>query len=147
MSWVHTFPRYTDAEALAAAIAGGLSAVIWKDASERALADLNRVASLGWTTLDLTAYTSADAKFAIITLRMNIDAYTNGDLYLHVRKNGTTPGEHLRIIVLSVNAVAGGFYEHYCIVGLDAGQVIEYKIDLTGVAQIDTYIEVLGYIE
>jgi len=139
--------KYTDAAALAAAIAGGLSEVVWKDTPSNALTDLNRTVSLDWTDLDLTAFTSANAKFAILLLRMNIDAHTDGDLYLHTLQNGTTPSVSTMILVKEANAVASSFWEHYCIIGLDTGQVIQYKITLTGTAQIDSYLEVLGYIE
>lgn len=144
----HEIP-YTDAEALAAAIAGGLSKVVWKDVSERALSDLNRTTSLDWTDLDLTAYTSSDAKFVIIMAFVNIDSITGagyGNYYL--RKNGTTPAyQPLSMFGYYRGDLAGGVDTKMWVIGLDSGQVIEYKISVSGTIQFDTYIDVLGYIE
>ena len=145
---VHTIP-YTDAEALAAAIAGGLNKIVWKDASEQALADLNRTTTLDWTDLDLTAYTSADAKFAILTLIIAVDSIEGvSGAYIGVRKNGTTPTWYQVVNVASRNGdIAGSSHYATAIVGLDSGQVIEYILSMYTTIQFDSYINVLGYIE
>ena len=66
--------------------------IIWKDASERALSDEDRTTDLDWTVLDLTAYTSTDAKLALLLLSFRTrNAGTSWDNCLFVRKNGTTP--------------------------------------------------------
>ncbi|GAI87498.1 unnamed protein product, partial [marine sediment metagenome] len=89
--------RYTDAEALAAAIAGGLSKVIWEDTSVAVMTDWERTVHLGWTDLDLTAYTSENAKLAILLLQMSAVTIGTGYSDLAVRKNGTTPFDYPRI--------------------------------------------------
>lgn len=130
-----------------AAVATGGSQVIWKDASERALTDSNRTTTLNFTDLDLTAYTSAAAKFAIIQLRIHSDAVgASGYSYLTIRKNGTTPA-YAPLIMLEYGMGAGNTYFLLGIVGLDAGQGIEYKIYVDADFQIDSYIDILGYIE
>ena len=147
---IHTHARYTDAEALAAAIAGGLSEVIWKDASERALIDLNRTTTLDWTDLDLTASTSANAKFAVLKCLIHIDSITAGSAnyaWLELRKNGTTPTYRAGITVDGGWIIAGSYFVSEVIVGLDAGQIVEYKLTAAGTVQFDSYIDVLGYIE
>ncbi len=140
--------RYTDAEALAAAIAGGLSKVIWKDASETALADLNRTETVDWTDLDLTAYTSSDAKFAILGLRLRADILGTSDTELRLRKKGTAPAAQQRLGLDAAGTTAGVFHRKQLIIGLDSGQVIEYTIVLgPGGWQVDSIVDVLGYIE
>lgn len=127
----------------------GASKVVWKDASEQALADLNRTTTLDWTDLDLTAYTSAAAKCGLLQLHLNLDSVT-GDAYAYmgIRKNGTTP-TYYPIIIVNTNAghTAGWAPRHFYIVGLDSGQIIEYTIVISGTIQVDNYINVLGYIE
>ena len=126
-----------------------VSKIIWKDASVQVLADLNRVATLDWTDLDLTAATSANAKFVILAIRQGLDSITAPSYtYLQVRKNGTTPN-FLPFIVLgtSLGDITGADTGEILTLGLDAGQVIEYKIIVIGTIQVDTHIHVIGYIE
>ncbi|KKK78084.1 hypothetical protein LCGC14_2847160, partial [marine sediment metagenome] len=33
------------------------------------------------------------------------------------------------------------------IIGVDAGEIVEYDINITGTIQVDSYIHVMGYIE
>lgn len=132
---------------IAAAVAG--DTVIWKDASASALTDLNRNATIDWTDLDLTAHTSADAKIAMLKLTIGMDSVTPpGNARLLVRKNGTTP-DRTPEVRINPNAgdTAGAYQVAYVEVGLDAGQVMEYTIIVAGTIQVDSYIDVLGYIE
>lgn len=139
---------YLDADALAAAIAGGLNEIIWKDASEEALADTGRTTDLAFTDLDLTAYTSADAKFAILRLFMYVNSITGGNATLDVRKNGTTPDKAGRIKVdANAGDVATSTSQGFVIVAIDADEVMEYEIEVTGTIDLETQIAVLGYIE
>lgn len=141
--------RYTDAKALAAGIAGGLSNVIWKDASEVALSDTNRTGALAFTDLDLTAYTSADAKYAILLLRMVVDSVSEAAFAaLQIRKNGTTPDDAPRVYVGETKGdKAYGASYCFAIIAMDADEVIEYTIAISGTIQVDSFIAVLGYIE
>ena len=126
-----------------------LSQVKWKDASENALTDLNRTSTLAYTDLDLTAFTSAAAKFAILRLGISVDSISaGGSAYLAVRKNGTAPSAPPILWIGAAAGDAAGAY-HYIttLVGLNTGQVIEYQISVGGTIQIDSYIDVLGYIE
>lgn len=125
------------------------SKVVWKDVPERALRLLNQTEDLDWTDLDLTAYTSASAKIAILGLRLKIDSLTNTAVALwKVRKNGTTPSYYPRIRAGSEmgDTTYADLFE-YALVGLDSGQVIEYELGVTGTIQVDVEIRVLGYIE
>lgn len=142
------YPRYTDAEAVAAAKAAGLSKVVWKDASSTALTDFDRTEILDWTDLDLTDYTSPDAKFAILGLRMRADTVGTDDSSLKIRKNGTTPGISPILTMDAAGTTAGVYQRLVIIIGLDSGQVIEYCIAVgPGGWQVDSIIDVLGYIE
>lgn len=144
---VHLHPRYTDAEALAAAIAGGLSKVIWKDADANVLNLANQVASIGFTDLDLTAVTSANAKFAIVSLRLHSDI-SGTAIYnlLGVRKNGTAPTLYPAVRIMH-DEPDGLYRSEVGIIGLDSGQVIEYHLTVATNGQVDARIDVLGYIE
>lgn len=125
------------------------SKVVWKDVPERALRLLNQTEDLDWTDLDLTDYTSADAKIARLQLRLVVDSLTDtATAQWKVRKNGTTPGYFPRIWASSVKGDAGGAnYYKDVLVGLDSEQVIEYELSVTGTIQVDVEIRVLGYIK
>ena len=103
-------------------------------------------ATVSFTDLDITAQTSANAKLAILNLSVHIDSYTSGFVKLSVRKNGETPSYTLGCFGIDLpecnnsNQVQG-------IVGLDSGEVLEYQFEISGTAQADAIIDVLGYIE
>ena len=120
--------------------------VVWKDTSQNVLGDLNRTSSLDWTDLDLTASTSPNAKFAILNLRSLLDSYTDGQVNLDIRKNGTAPSYTDRLWASNA-AESAKSSQAQMIAALDSGQVVEYKIYLGGTAQVDSWIDVLGYIE
>ena len=124
------------------------SLVIWKDTSEQALLDINRTTTLDWTDLDLTAFTSPKAKLAILQLQFYLGSITGGKAVLEVRKKGTTT-TYNNFIVAGANQgdLADAELEGLAIVGLDAGQTIEYKITITATITITSMINVLGYIE
>ena len=136
----------TDHLALFGAASTLVNRVVWKDASEVALADTNRTTDLDWTDLDLTATTSATAKFVIIQFIINTDAWTDGYCRFAIRKNGTTPVSSIRLYH-SVELGTTGRKSLLAICGLDSGQVIEYEIHIVGTGQYDSSLEVLGYIE
>ncbi len=141
-------PRYTNAEALAAAIAGGLSKVIWKTIPSIAMTDPPRTVTLDWTDLDLTAYTSENAKLAILLIRFRgIEIGTGTYSELAVRENGTTTTytPRLRIDKEGITAALDQYLD--VVVGLDSGQVLEYRIDVGTGWTVDARIVVLGYIE
>lgn len=126
------------------------SLVVWKDASENAMTDGNRTSTLGYTDLDLTAYTSAIAKLALVRLRIHVDTITPvAYAYLGIRKNGTTPSAiAVEWLASAKGDIAGVNYsDGFWIIGVDSGQVIEYTITISGTIQVDSYIDVLGYIE
>ena len=123
------------------------SKVVWKDVSEAALDDLNRTVSTGWIVLDLSAYTSPNAKLAILRLGLGCD--TAGSLVseVAVRKNGTTPA-HYPIMRVDTKGISVGVWHDVVVpVGLDSEQKIQYRILVGSGWQLDTYIRVLGYIE
>ncbi|MBA7573640.1 hypothetical protein ES708_15438 [subsurface metagenome] len=109
--------------------------------------DVNRTEDSGWTDLDLTANTSADAKFAILLLRFHLVAQGTGSWnLLRVRKNGTTPTYDSRIYLNNAEPVAVD-RTLVTIVGLDSGQVLEYTIDVNQDPTVSSFIWLLGYIE
>lgn len=126
-----------------------VSKIVWKDASEVALNDDDRTALLDWTDLDLTAYTSANAKFAILLLDIVVDSISaGGSAWLWVRKDGTEPTISPGIRTADTEGdEALAHRVGIAIVGMASGQVIEYKIAVFGTIQVDSTISVLGYIE
>lgn len=126
-----------------------VSKVIWNDNPPRALADINRTVALDWTDLDLTAHTSANAKFAIlgITFVANPPG-TAGYSALKWRKKGTTPVDWYEQHLIIPHVMPDGFEVVFgCPVGLDSGQVMQYKIIVATAATVHSYIDVHAYIE
>ncbi len=127
---------------------------IWKDASEQALEQLNQNADTDWADLDLTAFTSGIAKFAIVQIVINTDAVTGvagGWLYVGLRKNGTTP-VYFPVYNISMEAVSAGqtYRSVSFIIGLDSGQEVEWRLQINpddASWQVDFWIYVLGYLE
>ncbi len=128
-----------------------VSKVIWKDESEMALELVNQSTDVAWTELDLTAFTSANAKFAILQLMIGVDSITAGAsnwARLAVRKNGTTPYVYPLLGIDGEWAVAGMYYySQAVIVDMASGQLIDYCLQHNGTARVDLDIDVLGYIE
>ena len=123
---------------------------VWIDAPTIAMQDLNRTSTSDWTDLDLTAYTSAGAKIAIIKMSFHTDTLgAAGTCAFAIRKNGTTPSAFPVVSYAYNQVVAPGWYFTYAFVGMDTGQVVEYQISNTAWTgwQVDCYLEVLGYIE
>lgn len=122
----------------------------WKDASENALTILEQSVFIPWTTLDLTAYTSAIAKWAYLRLRLHINSIlADGQIGLYVRKKGTTPTAYPAIYGTYANGLRdGGELWGVVFCGMNTGQEIEYYLAIIGAAiEADVYIDVLGYIE
>jgi len=123
----------------------------WLGASVQVVAQSNKTSTIAYTDVDLTADTSATAAFAFLQLHMDLDSVNNGIATLSVRRNGDTP--------TYVPGIRGGAADdattsrmpwsqlHECIVGLDAGQIFEYTLVITGTIQVDVYINLLGYID
>ena len=119
---------------------------VWKDTPEEALSLANQAATVTWTDLDLTAYTSADAKAVYLQLLINVDTATK-DYWLGVRKNGTSPSYYPYLRVNADNAHAGDLQTDMVIVGCDTGEVIEYYAYVEAGGQADFLIYVMGYWE
>ncbi|MBA7552459.1 hypothetical protein ES705_45020 [subsurface metagenome] len=125
-----------------------LTKFVWKDASQTAMTDLNRTESLPFTALDLTVFTSPNAKFAILNLRIRADTVGSGtNSGVWVRKHGTTPANCPRLLLDRLGTVQILYHYAQVIIGLDSAQAIDYLISVGTDWQVDTRIEVLGYIE
>ena len=125
-----------------------LSKVIWKNSSESALSDLDRTVSLGMTDLDLTAFTSANAKAALVQLEMRADVIGTGNsCLLALRKNGTSPAHRPSLQLDKAGATAAVYQFEMVLIGLDSGRIMEYLITVGTGWTIDSRIRVLGYIE
>lgn len=90
-----------------------------------------------WTDLDLTAHTSANAKFVLLILEHQDTCSANDNF--SVRKNGTTPT--INIGIIASNATQFASIMVTC--AMDSGQVIEYYATDAS----DTKIGIVGYIE
>jgi hypothetical protein len=121
--------------------------LIWKDASERALHLANQVAGVAWTDLDLTAFTSATAKIAVIQLRLTVNTVGAAVCSLGIRKNGTTPTYYPIMSADPYFPIAGNYIAEVCLIGMDTGQVIEYHVSMGAGWDVDCDIEVLAYYE
>ena len=121
--------------------------LIWKDASERALHLANQVAGVAWTDLDLTAFTSATAKIAVIQLRLTVTTVGSAVCSLGIRKNGTTPTYYPIMSADPYFPIAGNYIAEVCLIGMDTGQVIEYHVSMGAGWDVDCDIEVLAYYE
>ena len=120
----------------------------WKDTSEQALATLNQASSVSWTDLDLTAFTSANAKMAYLQLFIDADVIGAGDQsYLRVRKNGTSPTHYPKLVLDKAAVTVDVLHAQCAAVGLDSGQLIEYDFICGTGWTCDYYIAVLGYWE
>lgn len=127
---------------------GEASKIIWNDSSPIALTDFNRTEVLDWTSLDLTSFTSIRAKFAILIIRMRADTKGSDDSTFKIRKKGTTPGS-TQTLVLDASGITTGIFHHkVAFIGLDSNRSMEYYVGVgPGGWQLDSIIEVLGYIE
>ncbi len=125
-----------------------LSKVIWKDVSQSAMVDLNRTTFLDFTTLDLAPYTSPNAKLAILLLGFKPDTIGTGTMSTFlVRKHGTTPSYPPEIVLPRDGSTVGVYIRTTVLIGLDSAQLIDYYIYPGTNWQVDSHIEVLGYIE
>lgn len=103
---------------------------------------------LTWTDLDLTAFTSGNAKFAILSLRLKPDILGTGDVcYFGVRRNGDTPTYFPRFELHLPGTTESQAQYRVVIVGMDGDQVIEYRISVGTGWELWSRITVLGYIE
>lgn len=125
------------------------STVVWMNISVRVLTDEDRTSTLGYTDLDLSAYTSANAKLAIIQLVITLNSITGGaHADLRVKKNGTGATYGSLVYVANTNGDIAGAKDYVtAICGLDSGQVLEYAIPITGTINVTCAINLLGYIE
>jgi hypothetical protein len=124
------------------------SKVIWKNNSEQALYDTARTANSGWNDLDLTSYTSAKAKFAILLMRIQATVIGSGNsCTVTVRWKGTTTGEYPSFSIDKAGVTLGVAGRATVVVGCTVGQVIEWFITVTTGWTVYTWIDVLGYIE
>ena len=118
---------------------------IWLAVSASVLNLDDQTVTTDWTDLDLTAKTSANAKIAILELLVKLDSYTSGACQLQVRKNGTTPAYNVMIdkgdTAIGLDTLA------MVLCGLDTGQVLEYRVRMTGTLQADFEIWLIGYID
>ena len=123
-----------------------LNKIIWKDTFGIPLDLSGKTADIAWTDLDLTAYTSANAKFAILVLWVRGQGASRAGLtILEVRKKGTTDS-------LALYLSTGGYVQWewkftQIMLALDSGQVMQYTLDVSGSDSTDCRIQVIGYIE
>lgn len=121
----------------------------WKATPAAVLSDTDRTTDQDWTDIDLTSDASANAEWAVLQLRLHIDSVSSGQVSLLVRENGSSETANVpRLFFTTADGrTAGGDYYATVIVGLDGDNIFEYKIDVSGTIQVDSYIHVLGYVE
>lgn len=122
------------------------SGIVWKDTPEIAWS-VDNGSAFDWTDLDLTAYTSATAKIAILCLQFTMgDTGTAGATDFSLRKNGTTDTTYFWRT--SYTAPDWQSLTANLLLGLDTGQVMERKITFaTGASALYASITVYGYVE
>ena len=122
-----------------------VSRVVWKDAADIVLDLSARTASIDWTDLDLTSYTSANAKLALLQVKLNGEYGTSGDNVLRIRKNGTSETKIYLLVPSSRSDY--DLSQAHIVLGLDSGQVMEYKLEVASNAVLYVQIICMGYIE
>jgi hypothetical protein len=122
-----------------------VSRIVWKDAADIVLDLSARTASIDWTDLDLTSYTSANAKLALLQVKFNGEFGTAGDNSFYMRKNGTSE-DKLMINIPSSHPDYDSVFMT-TMMGLDSGQVMEYKLAIATNAVLYVQIVCMGYIE
>ncbi|GAH37960.1 unnamed protein product [marine sediment metagenome] len=124
-----------------------VSKVIWKDTFDVVLDLAAQTIDIDWTDIDLTANTSPNAKIALVRLYLRlVDGGTAGANFLGIRKKGTTDYWGVEM----TNALPDGMaVQSAGLIGLDAGQVIEYSVTVAtaGTPSLRCIIFVMGYIE
>ena len=123
--------------------AGG-SSITWKATSSAQLA-LDNQGDVGFTDLDLTSVTSANAEGVFLLVAMRNDT-ANEYAQCFFRKNGDTPTYPTEF---STDDSFGANVNHkgMVAVGCDTGQIIEYKIDTESSSSVSLLVSVLGYWE
>lgn len=125
-----------------------VSKIIWTPTQPSFLNDDNRTVDLAWTDIDLSSAIGANAKAALLQLRLSTDVIGTGSASeLRVRKNGITPTHSPRYRVWKEEVVNLSTGYAFVLVDVDVNGVIEYMIDVGTGWQIDTNINVMGYIE
>lgn len=121
--------------------------ITWKEPAEIALYLPAQTSPINWTDLDLTAFTSSAAKFAILLVELYGGNYgTSGYNSLRIRKNGTS--DSLVYIWFAYNQPIWNPVMATFILGLDANQIMEYRLKLaSGTPSLYVRIKCLGYIE
>jgi len=142
-------PEPTDAQEPATkAYADAFSKIIWKPVSPTVMENLNRTTSLPRTDLVLTAYTSPNAKIAIVELRMRADTVGTGSYSrLYVRKGGSPAIAYPNLVLDKAGTTAAVYHYLTALIGLNSSQMIWYGIYVSTGWQVDTRISVMGYIE
>ena len=125
-----------------------LNAMIWNTS----LTDLSgsMTESTTYQDLDLTAYSSANAKGVIISVTCNrllgTGGSSSGNLFL--RKNGSSVGHHVQTEFYCRNDSGGNItyqWSDMLFCPCDSGQVIEWKVDHTATKIVNFYV--VGYWE
>ena len=117
------------------------SAVVWLANYATISQDTNRTVTLDWTTYDGTGDTSSTATALIIWTRTKLDSYGAGLVYVGFRKYNVAG----TFLYLYAAYVAGEYRANQFIVGCDSSQRIEYTINISDTAQVDTDIFLVGY--
>lgn len=120
-----------------------------KPTNSTQLALENQTTTTDWTDLDLTAATSANAKWAYVKMVVIVDSIlAGGAVVLSIRKNGDTPGDAPTVRMDSYHGDTASARTDICQwVEMDSGQVIEYTISIGGTIQVDCYLVVMDFIE
>lgn len=125
-----------------------VSTITWLATTQIEVSDVGRIADLNYTDLDLTAHTSALAKFAILKATILITTVSPGNTaQIILRRNGDTP---VSVMAAGGKGQVAGVscqFQECLIIGLDAGQVLEYSITPGAGQTVSSYLELLGYIE
>jgi len=123
------------------------SRTFWLSSSVNKVSDLDRTTTLDWTDLDLSGETSKTARYAILLVRIHVDTSPAAtyNAVVELRRKGDTPADHPRIWVMPHND-AGDWITQQVIIGLDTSQTCQYRIGV-GDGQIDSYVDLLGYVE
>jgi hypothetical protein len=120
---------------------------IWVDEATEVLSLDNKTSSIDWTDFNIGAYCSDDyvTKFVYIQLRIHVDSWESGVINFLARKNGTEPDQPQAVMGI-FDGANYGYTNEAVWLPLDEDGYIEYRYAISGTAQADYDIFLLGYI-
>ena len=125
--------------------------ILWNRAALQIVENTNITSSTSYTEVDVSSQTSDTATMALVRVTLQCDSITgSGRARCYLRRNGDNPVAAATwgaAIDGDNGHVAGAQSSDFQIIGLDSGQIFEYRVAISGTIQVDLHINLLGYME